>query len=225
MHTYWRFTFYKGELLMFKLLIMTLTLFSLGCNSSDKPKNIKQKTPTNVTQAELQSASKLLISGFMTDLKSELQHAIKEGGVASAISACQTKAPQVTDSFSNEKWSIKRVTEKPRNHLNNADAHEQEILGFFADTLKKLEFFDEWTDPENKTGYTYYQPSNMGKFCLMCHGDSKAIDEKVSLALQDKYPEDKAINYTVGDLRGMFVVHIKNGEDILLLQQALHDSL
>lgn len=210
---------------MFKLLIMTLALFSLGCNSSDKPENIRQKTLSNVTQGEMQNASKLLISRFMVNLKAELMNAVKEGGVANAISACQIKAPQVTDSFSQEKWSIKRVTEKPRNNLNKADAHEQEILGFFADTLKKLEFFDEWTNPENKTGYTYYQPINMGKFCLKCHGDSKAIDEKVTLALQDKYPEDKAINYTAGDLRGMFVVFINNREATPLLQQALQDSL
>ncbi len=210
---------------MFKLLVITLAMFSLGCNSSDKPENIKQKTVSNVTQGELQNVSKLLISGFMVNLKGELMKAVKEGGVANAISVCQIKAPQVTDSFSQEKWSIKRVTEKPRNHLNKADAHEQEILGFFADTLKKLEFFDEWTDPENKTGYTYYQPINMGKFCLKCHGDSKAIEEKVALALQDKYPDDKAINYAAGDLRGMFVVSIKNREDTPGLQQALQDSL
>ncbi len=215
----------EGKFIMLKLLIITLALFSLGCNSSDKPDNIKQETPTNVTQGELQKASKLLISGFMGNLKTELKNAIKEGGAASAIDVCQIKAPQVADSFSNEKWSIKRVTEKPRNQLNKANAHEQEILKFFADTINKLEFFDEWTDPENKIGYSYYQPINIGKFCLMCHGDSKAIDEKVSLALQDKYPEDKAINYIAGDLRGMFVVHIKNGADISLLQQSLRDSL
>jgi hypothetical protein len=167
----------------------------------------------------MQDAARLLVSGFQASLKAELMNAVKEGGVVNAIGVCQVKAPQVADSFSREAWSIKRVTEKPRNRLNKADAHEQEILGLFADTLKKLEFFDEWADSEAKTGYTYYQPINIGAFCL------KTIDEGVASALQEKYPEDEAVDYRAGDLRGMFVVHIDSRENIPLLQQALQGSL
>lgn len=210
---------------MLVLLITTLALFSLGCSTSDKPESMTQKAPADTTQGEMQQAAELLVSGFKVNLKAELMSAVKEGGVASAISACEIKAPQVAGSFSEEQWSIKRVTEKPRNIANKANVHEQEILGLFADTLRKLEFFDEWADPEHETGYTYYQPINMGPFCLKCHGQIEAIDEKVTLALQDKYPEDKAINYMAGDLRGMFVVHIESREDLPLLHQALQDSL
>lgn len=210
---------------MYKLSILTLALFSMGCSSSDKPESAKQETPGNVTQVEMQSAAKQLVSGFMTDLKAELMSAVKEGGAASAISVCQIKAPQVSESYSEERWSIRRVTDRPRNQLNKADAHQQEILALFADSLESRKFFDEWTDPENETGYTYYQPIKMGNFCLKCHGDSKSLDEEVALALQDKYPDDKATDYEAGDLRGMFVVQIESREDIALLQQALQDSL
>lgn len=210
---------------MLVLLMTTLALFSLGCSTSGTPENITQKVPADTTQSEMQHAAQSLVSGFMVNLKAELMSAVKEGGVASAISACELKAPQVADSFSREQWSIKRVTEKPRNISNKANLHEQEILELFADSLRKLGFIDEWTDPDLKTGYTYYQPIKMGSFCLKCHGQIRAIDEKVALALQDKYPEDQAINYRTGDLRGMFVVHIKSKEALPLLQQAMLDSL
>ncbi len=210
---------------MLKSSLIALALLTLGCSSSDKSDSVKEKAPTSAIQVEMQNASHALIAGFMKNLKSELMSAIKEGGVASAIGACQVQAPQVADSFSQENWSIKRVTEKPRNQTNKADAHQQEILGYFADSLKTLKFFDEWKDSEAKTGYTYYQPIKMGKFCLKCHGDTKALDEEVTLALQDKYPDDKALNYNAGDLRGMFVVQINSADNLPPVQQALRDSL
>lgn len=219
------FRFLEREFIMLKLSILILAFSSLGCSSSDRSEKVEQNTPVTVTQAEMQGAAKSLISGFMGDLKAELMSAVKEGGVASAINVCQVTAPQVADSFSQGSWSIKRVTEKPRNQLNEANLHEQEILGMFADSLEKLDFYDEWTDSENETGYTFYKPIKVGKFCLKCHGDSKTLAEEVTTALQDKYPNDKATNYQAGDLRGMFVVRIENKEDVPLLQQALQDSL
>ncbi len=210
---------------MYRLLITALVLFALGCSASEKPENTKQETPTNAIQAEMQDAAQMLVSGFMKDLKSELMSAMKKGGPVNAISACQIKAPEIAAGFSAKQWSIKRVTEKPRNQLNKADTHQQEILALFADTLKQLKFFDEWANPDNKIGYTYYQPIKIGKFCLKCHGDSKKVGEKVTLALKDKYPDDQATGYKSGDLRGMFVVVIENGDDVSQLQRALRDSL
>ena len=210
---------------MSRLLITALALFTLGCGTSDKPASVKQKTPANATQVEMQRAAKTLVSGFMRDLKSELMGAMKKGGPAEAIGACQIKAPQIAGDFSDRQWSIRRVTEKPRNPLNRANPHEQEILRSFADTLRQVRFFDEFDDPINKTGYTYYQPIKMGRFCLKCHGASKSLDEKVALALQDKYPDDKALDYSAGDLRGMFVVTIENKDAVGQLQRALSDSL
>ncbi len=208
-----------------RLLITTLVLFSLGCSASEKPETTKQETPTSVTQVVMRDAANMLVSGFMVDLKTELMSAMKKGGAVNAISACQIKAPKIADGFSGAKWSIRRVTTKPSNQANKANTHEQEILGLFSDTLKQLEFFDEWADSENKTGYTYYRPIKMGRFCLKCHGDSKKIDEEVTLALRDKYPKDQATDYSAGDLRGMFVVAIEKGNDLNQLKQSMRDSL
>lgn len=208
-----------------KLLLTALVVMALGCGSSEKPKNAQQAPPVDATQVEMRNAARALVSGFMNDLKGELMSAMKHGGAVNAISACQLKAPEIADGFSGKTWSIKRVTEKPRNPLNNANPHEREILKMFADTLKQLQFFDEWADPETRTGYTYYRPITIGRFCLKCHGDSTSLDEKVALALQDKYPDDKAIDYSAGDLRGMFVVTIENNATVSQVRRALRDSL
>ncbi len=210
---------------MKNILIITLALLLVGCGSSDKTEVTPKKVDTTNQQLEMQQASSLLITHFMKSLKSELMKGVKEGGFENAISACQTKAPEIASKFSTENWSIKRVTNKPRNQLNIADAHQQEILALFADSLKKFELFEEWQDVENKKDYYFYKPIYMGKFCLKCHGDSQTIDEKAAAALEEKYQDDKAVDYNEGDLRGMFVVQIESAEILPLLIQALRDSL
>ncbi len=202
---------------MNKIIIIALSLFIVGCGTSEKNeteqgnsqvKNSSTQESTQVDNGGMQQISSLLIDNFMKDLKAELMKGVKEGGFANAINVCQVKAPEIAEIYHSDKWSIKRVTNKPRNQNNIANEHELEILALFADSLKKLEQFDEWKDPANKKDYYFYKPIYTGKLCLKCHGDSKSIDEKAAIAVKEKYPEDKAIDYKEGDLRGMFVVQL-----------------
>ncbi len=209
---------------MYKVLVFALILLLIGCGTSDKKENMKNNTPIVAKHAAMQQASSLLISAFMTDLKLELMKGVKEGGFENAINVCQLKAPQIADAFSTQGWSTKRVTDKPRNIHNQVDEHEKQILDLFADSLKKLKFFDEWKDVENNKDYYYYKPIYIGKLCLKCHGDETKIDNKAVAALKEKYPEDNAINYSDGDLRGMFVVYINNPDELANLHQSLQDS-
>ena len=209
---------------MHKVIVFVLLLLLIGCGKSDKKENIKNNTPIVTKNTAMQKASSLLISGFMTDIKSELMKGVKEGGFANAINVCQLKAPKIADNYSTKGWSIKRVTDKPRNIQNQADEHEKQILDLFADSLNKLKFFDEWKDVENNKDYYYYEPIYIGKLCLKCHGDETKIDNKAVVALKEKYPEDNAINYSDGDLRGMSVVYINNHDELANLQQSLQDG-
>ncbi len=210
---------------MHKIFVFPLILLFIGCGTSDKTESIKTDTPIVANQTVMQNASSALISGFMSNLKAELMKGVKEGGFANAINICQLKAPKITDNFSTQGWSIKCVTVKPRNIHNQADEHEQQILALFADSIKKLKFFDEWKDVENNKDYYYYKPIYIGKLCLKCHGDETKLDDKAVAALKEKYPEDNAINYNDGDLRGMFVVYINNLDELVNLQQSLQDNL
>ncbi len=210
---------------MHKLLIISLIFLFLGCNSSEK-----KEIATNTTKVKMQEVSSLLVSSFMKDLKSELMKGVKDGGFENAINSCQIKAPEIEVKFTNDNptgtnWSIKRVTQKPRNQGNTADEHELKILELFADKQNKLALFDEWKDIENKKDYYFYKPIYIGKFCLKCHGATDKIDNKAAVAIQDKYKDDKATGYEDGDLRGMFVVHISSKEMGIQLMKTLQDSL
>ncbi|CAN8142334.1 hypothetical protein THIOSC15_340039 [uncultured Thiomicrorhabdus sp.] len=48
------------------------------------------------------------------------------------------------------------------------------------------------------------KPVMTGGLCLTCHGTAKQIPEGVKAKLADLYPNDKAIDYSEGQVRGAF---------------------
>ena len=40
--------------------------------------------------------------------------------------------------------------------------------------------------------------------CLICHGDN--IDSTISTKLNELYPNDKAVGYKAGEIRGAFTI-------------------
>ncbi|NNK21683.1 MAG: DUF3365 domain-containing protein, partial [Flavobacteriaceae bacterium] len=53
----------------------------------------------------------------------------------------------------------------------------------------------------------YYSPITTNAMCLQCHGTpDKEIQQPVQLALKNYYPEDKAVGYVDGEVRGMWKI-------------------
>lgn len=176
-----------------------------------KDVNKAQLSNSVLTDEELvREVSIKLINSFGKKLKGELMAAMKEDGALSAINTCAEVAPQIEDQYSTEFWQIKRVSDKQRRTSNKTDEHEQEILLKFAvNNEEGISFYDEWIESDSGKFYYYYKPLRIGKLCLNCHGNSEDIPTKVKEALNEQYPEDMAIGYKAGDLRGMFVVKAK----------------
>lgn len=196
---------------MIKSIIITIAILCiLNCNSSEKQTSKTETVQLKTIENKMQIDSDKLISLLMGNLKSEMMSAIKNGGFENAIHTCQLKAPLITDSLQTDNWTIKRVTDKPRNQKNLTSEVEKEILAMFADTLSKLEYYGVWDNADSKETYIYYKPIYMGLLCCKCHGTSETLDSKAMATIQQAYPEDKAIGYNEGDLRGMFVVEMKN---------------
>jgi cytochrome c551/c552 len=45
--------------------------------------------------------------------------------------------------------------------------------------------------------------------CIKCHGGKTDITESTQKMIAQKYPNDKAIGYQMGDLRGMWKIKLK----------------
>ena len=65
------------------------------------------------------------------------------------------------------------------------------------------------TQVSGEDTYKVYFPVTLsGKTCKMCHGQKNEINPKVLKLIQKNYPQDKAINYLAGEIRGAVVVTV-----------------
>jgi hypothetical protein len=58
---------------------------------------------------------------------------------------------------------------------------------------------------DGKRVFRYMKPIMVQDFCTTCHGGdlSPAVEAKIA----DKYPEDRAVGYRPGELRGAFSMY------------------
>ncbi len=94
-------------------------------------------------------------------------------------------------------WDVKQVAEKYRNPAHAPTTREAVALEKFANNPDLFGFWE--TTPEETF---YYRRINVEATCLKCHG---AKAERPDFVKQ-RYPEDQAYNFEVGDLRGMYRV-------------------
>lgn len=172
--------------------------------SSDAVGLIPQaKTPQ--TQVALEGEAKQLIGMFATQLKGELVAAIKAGGFDNAVEVCQSKAPQIANSLSIDGWTIRRTSLQVRNTDNSPNSWESTILHQFDERFSRGESIQtlSFSAIEDEQ-FRMMKAIPVGNVCLACHGSS--IDTSTSNKINKLYPADKAIDYSIGDLRGAFTV-------------------
>jgi cytochrome c553 len=147
--------------------------------------------------------------GTKQALGSKLLHAVNTLGPAGAVDFCNLRASVITDSMALKYGaSIKRVSDKPRNLANHADAEELA----FIEALKSAKVRGEELAPliSEKGGKVLaYFAIETNEMCLKCHGRKGAdigIDTWNAIAV--RYPDDKAIGYGPNEIRGIFVVEM-----------------
>lgn len=193
----------------FKLLTVALlgtSLSAMAMSSSDKVASNVELSP-EATEANLNEARSLM-KAFGGELKPELQKAMKEGGPVHAVGFCHSKAPQIAlDLAEKSGWTVTRVSLKPRGAMANPDAWETQVLNNFeklkaeGQPVQKMEF-SEVVHVGDEAKFRYMKPLPTGEVCLKCHGANVA--EPIKAAIAKFYPDDKAMGYKQGDIRGAF---------------------
>ncbi len=181
-----------------KLFVPFALILFLGCNTELEEK------PSKIKVAKYRGLS----SKFMKELKSTLMKEMSRGGVKQALTVCTDTAQAMTAEFSSkENVLIKRVSLKNRNTLNAPDDFEREGLHYFQSLISEKEFTDstEYAEKIEKNGtktIRYLKPILIQGPCLSCHGDETQVMPEVAELIKKAYPDDKALNYKVGELRG-----------------------
>jgi hypothetical protein len=187
------------------LLLFLALLITLGCQSKSPEQN--SKTLSYDTTAVVNEGQKIAKATFQT-LSSNLQNAIKEGGVEHALQFCNVEAIPLTDSLSSHHdVSIRRASHKPRNPYNTADSLESEVIKQYIDKLQSGDNLKPVTySDENRI--TFHAPITItNELCLNCHGKiNEDISEDNLTTIQELYPNDQATGFSMGDLRGVWTV-------------------
>lgn len=176
---------------------------------------IKSREIKKITEAELVSkvheiGNTIALSTKKT-LGKNLQNAMQNGGVENAIDFCNLNAMPLVDSLSQYFGAeIRRVSFKVRNQLDLPNDLEQELLEAYAYQWKdSLALQANVQALENDT-YLFTKPILIDNaLCLSCHGtNANGMLKETEDFIKLKYPEDKAVGYQLGDLRGMWSIVI-----------------
>jgi len=140
-------------------------------------------------------------------LGKNLMGTIQNKGVDEAVVFCNEKAYPLTDSMStNFNARIKRVSDKPRNPNNKANATELAHITTFKNKVAAGASVEPILKEENGKVYFYY-PIVTNTMCLNCHGTpEKEIAPEVLAHLSQLYPDDKATGYGPNEVRGIWSI-------------------
>ena len=157
--------------------------------------------------------SMVAIKALASNLKKSLKSVIKNSGPVAAVEYCNIAAFDITDKVSKEKnVLIKRTSLKLRNKNNIPAAWEIVVLNNFekrkisGEGIQSLNYKELYVDDSNKTFFRYMKAIPTGKVCLTCHGSN--IKPKLLSKINELYPEDKARDFKLGDIRGAFSIQI-----------------
>lgn len=190
-----------------KLIILTLSsAFLLTACVNNQPKTTSIKDEQEI-KLKAMKAIKTVGGAF----QKTLNHKVKEGGLTNAANFCSTNATDLEKKVSKTLDSgvtVKRITAKPRNIKNSANVEQLVVLEELKTKLSNGEKVDMLVKQKSSNHYQVYKPIVMAGKCLNCHGDDTKRNSEAYNIISKKYPNDKAIDYSVGDLRGAFLVDI-----------------
>jgi len=185
-----------------------LALAAAGCARREAPATgaVPAVDSAAVTQAR-QVANEL--GG---DLVGLLVAALDRGGPAEAISFCADSAQARTALHQAEGVYVRRVGTRVRNAANAPDSLEGEILARFAAVMAAggQPVDTAFVVPRAGGGYElqYARPLFVMERCVTCHGDAAALAPEVKALIAGRYPQDAAVGYRAGDLRGAISVRL-----------------
>ena len=145
----------------------------------------------------------------LAPFKEQLQAALVgslEQGPENAIDVCRIEAPRIAASASTGGIRMGRTSHRLRNPDNALESWVEPILAAYLEdpeaAAPRAVRLDEGT-------IGYVEPIRLHHYCLKCHGPS--VEPELTAKIRELYPEDRATDFRVGELRGVFWVTMPAG--------------
>jgi hypothetical protein len=164
--------------------------------------------------SDMLKQSRAVSQSMLKELGQKLQSSMAEGGPINAIGVCQLQAPEIANRASTSNQAkISRVGTRARNPVMGVpnDWQAKALAQFDAglargDKPADMEFSETVVKPDGSKEFHFAKPIVMQPMCVSCHGSPEQISPEVKAKLSELYPNDKAVNYQPGQLRGAVVL-------------------
>lgn len=188
----------------YSLVLVSLLLLT-SCQQFTATVPVQPVALSEAEQQQLIQQAQIKVKEFGGALLHTVQSSMQAGGAVAAIQACQLLAPQLAKQANSDGWEVARTSLKVRNPANQPDAWEQQVLEKFAQQATQGVAVSELKYAEFVDGkFRYMQAIEIKQPCLACHGQQ--IAPQLQAELQRLYPQDQAIGYNLGELRGAFTL-------------------
>jgi len=204
---------------MRRVVSVTMVLIVLACSGAEAGSGFGSESkagaasPASTSSPALDAEIKrsmYAIKVFTGRLQAELVKAMQAGGPTNAIAVCNTRAGVIAAEVSEKQnFTMKRVSLKNRNPDNAANEWQRPVLKEFEVRKQNGEpmtdlIYADIVETAGGKQFRFMKAIPTGRVCMKCHGTK--IEPAVKAKLEKLYPDDKALDYSVGDLRGAFIV-------------------
>ena len=172
--------------------------------------NISHSETIETNKSEILNEAKDLLKETSKQYKNTLIQGLQHNNLIKALKYCNKEVKQLISKDNEKGFAIKRVSLKPRNKNNYPNLYEKEILEKFnklslKDNKNLVLEHNEIIKDKNNNKFVYIKAIRIKEVCLNCHGSN--INDDLKKEIQNIYPDDKAINYKLNDIRGAFVMY------------------
>ncbi len=191
-------------------VLLQCMFFCLVSCTQDKPSKSEKPSEKKTAHRDYMEDGKKIAYNTFTTLSSNLQKAMKEGGVPNAAKYCNLAASSLVDSLEQiHHVDIKRTSLKVRNQNNKPTQRELDQLNAYQKQFDAKEKLEPSLQQLEK-GMAFYAPIHLMDLCQKCHGKvGETLKSEDYAIIQDLYPDDEAIDFVAGDLRGMWSITFK----------------
>ncbi|BDD03630.1 c-type heme family protein [Aureibacter tunicatorum] len=148
-------------------------------------------------------------------MSSSLDNSLEKTGLIGSLEKCDLNKYSFLSDLENQfNCEIQRLSDRSRNLKSSLKTQsDYKVWEEFKEAYKSKPEID--TLLVNKKGeLVYYKTISIdNKSCLNCHGNEKNMTRQFKERLSDLYPQDKAKNYLMNDLRGVWKVTFKNQQN------------
>jgi hypothetical protein len=174
-----------------------------SCKDPPREEARQSGEPTAAQVAALQRAGAAAMD-LARSLRQRLVAAIAQGGAVGAVEVCASEARAIAAAVASR--SGVRVGRASLRLRNPANAPPAWVAAWLAaqgagPAARSTPVSRIDAGPSGPVARVI-KPIPAEGLCITCHGPREAIDPRVDEALRRSYPQDRAVGYRLGDLRG-----------------------